>query len=358
MGGGTPSGDPARTLPTGILAVMLDAGVRVLDDPDPLFAELIAAVKASLLDLGHEASGSDAALTLAIGRPGRYRLAEARRDGPVVVWTGEPLPSRAARSHGGGAPGASARALRRVRRSLGPLIRGVPLPAALEDRRVAMTTARLVAANLDELRVADRVRARIVVTSRDRAARLADAGIASIAVPFGYHPQHAGPLATGGTRDHPLVMLGSPARHTRRARLAARMVESAGPDLLVCHAIWGDERAALLRRTAVVVDVHRVPGNFVGLRLLLGIAAGAVVVTEPMTDPYPFAPGVHYVEAVESDLLRVARSLVGDDARRLAIVEAGQRLLATELTMERSVARVIGSTGDLDEMGGVGEPSG
>jgi hypothetical protein len=77
-----------------------------------------------------------------------------------------------------------------------------------------------------------------------------------------------------------------------------------------------------------------------------------------MTDPYPFAPGVHYVEAVESDLLRVARSLVGDDARRLAIVEAGQRLLATELTMERSVARVIGSTGDLDEMGGVGEPSG
>jgi hypothetical protein len=140
-------------------------------------------------------------------------------------------------------------------------------------------------------------------------------------------------------------MIGSPARHTRRARLVARLVASTGPDLLVCHDTWGARRAALLRRTRVIVDIHRVPGNFVGMRLLLALAAGAVVITEPMTDPHPFVPGVHYVEAPVDGLLDAAQLVLADGDRHQAIVAAGQRLLTTDLSMERSVARVLAAAG-------------
>ena len=64
-----------------------------------------------------------------------------------------------------------------------------------------------------------------------------------------------------------------------------------GRGLRVVEGVWGHDREVLLRRTRVVLDVHRIPGNFVGLRLLLSLAAGAALVTEPMTDPYPFMPG-------------------------------------------------------------------
>ena len=105
--------------------------------------------------------------------------------------------------------------------------------------------------------------------------------------------------------------------------------------------MWGSERAALLRRTRVVVDIHRIPGNFVGLRLLLTLAAGAVLVTEPMTDPWPFIPGVHYLEAQASDLLDVACLVAEDDVRRVRLVEAGQAFLGDSLTMQASLGRVL-----------------
>jgi hypothetical protein len=160
-------------------------------------------------------------------------------------------------------------------------------------------------------------------------------------VPFGYHVLHAGPLTRGGPREQPLTMIGSPARHTRRARIVEGMARAAGPELRITHAAWGDDRSRLLRGTKVVLDVHRVPGNFVGIRLLLALAAGAAVVTEPMTDPWPFVPGVHHVEAPLEGLLDAARALAADDPRRDAMVAAGQELLSTRLTMASSVAAVV-----------------
>ena len=163
-------------------------------------------------------------------------------------------------------------------------------------------------------------------------------------MPFGYHERHAGPMtaADAGPRDLPMLMLGSRAGHTRRARRVDGLVRSeAGRDLTIVEGVWGSERAALLRRTRVVVDIHRIPGNFVGLRLLLTLAAGAVLVTEPMTDPWPFIPGVHYLEAQASDILGVACALAEDDVRRVRLVEAGQALLRGSLTMQASLGRVL-----------------
>ena len=203
---------------------------------------------------------------------------------------------------------------------------------------------RLLRANLDELARAAAVGATLVVTSRDRAETLASFDLAASVVPFGYHERHAGPLASPSTgpRDIPLLLLGSRAGHTRRAGTLDALRQSASAtDLRVVEGAWGGERARLLRRTRVVVDVHRIPGNFVGLRLLLSLAAGAAIVTEPMTDPWPFVPGVHHVEAPAADLLAVAADLAADEPRRRRLVDAGQALLRDELTMGASLLTVL-----------------
>lgn len=90
-----------------------------------------------------------------------------------------------------------------------------------------------------------------------------------------------------------------------------------------------------------MLDVHRVPGNFVGLRLLLALAAGAVLATEPLDDPRPFVPGVHYVEAPLPELPAAISAMLANEPMRRRIADAGQAFVSTDLTMERSLAAVL-----------------
>src|SRR4051794_16144715 len=266
-------------------------------DRDPLFADLIAAVAAAARDRGIEPIdvlrpvdidelGLDQLLL--VGRPGRFRPFLPRHVSvPTTVWTGEPLPPP------GRLTGATGRAhlVRRVARPAGATLRSIRLPGNLDRRRVAVTTDRLTGANLHELLMAVDAGADIVVTSRDRTATLATWGITARTVPFGYHACHAGAMTPpeAAPRDIPLLLLGSRAGHTRRAAAVDRLrANGALHGLRVEEASWGAERDALLRQTRVMLDVHRVPGNFVGLRLLLSLAAGVALVSEPMTDPWPF----------------------------------------------------------------------
>ena len=329
-------------------------------DPDPLFADLIEGVRAAAGELGIETGDVDTSpdaasidWLLLIGRPGRYRtLLEASAFPPRIVWAGEPLPGASTQTGSSAGSPAKSRTsrssiVRRLVRPMGASLRRVPLPAPLDRRRVAIATERLVRANLEELAMAAADGARLVVTSRDRGATLASYGLPASVVPFGYHARHAGSLTPAGigARDVALLMLGSRGTHTRRARevggLLAGHAGRAGCDLQIVEGVWGVEREALLRRTRVLVDVHRVRGNFVGLRLVLALAAGVVVVTEPMTDPFPFVPGVHYIEASTPELLGVASDLAADATRRAVIVEAGHDLLRGELAMRESLRRVL-----------------
>jgi hypothetical protein len=60
-----------------------------------------------------------------------------------------------------------------------------------------------------------------------------------------------------------------------------------------------------------------------------------------MTDPSPFVPGVHFVEAPLEGLLGAGLALLDDEARRREIVAAGQALLHTDLSMASSLRRVL-----------------
>jgi len=59
------------------------------------------------------------------------------------------------------------------------------------------------------------------------------------------------------------------------------------------------------------------------------------------TDPRPFVPGVTHLEVPADRLLVTARELAADEARRAAIVRAGQALLSGELRLTSSVAALV-----------------
>jgi hypothetical protein len=196
----------------------------------------------------------------------------------------------------------------------------------------------------DNLRAAVRLAglAEFVVTSRDGAEILSAAGVQSRTVPFGFTPKLHGPLTLEGPRDiETLVLGGFSGPRSRRRRRIVEALRRSGLRVTLADGVWGEERNLLLRRSRVVLQVHRFPGTFIGSRLLLAIAAGAVVVTEPMTDPYPFVPDVHFVQAPLESLLAETRALLADEDRRRRIALAGQELLAGDLSMTRCLNQVL-----------------
>jgi hypothetical protein len=100
---------------------------------------------------------------------------------------------------------------------------------------------------------------------------------------------------------------------------------------------YGVERGALLRQARVVVDVHRIPGNHPGFRWIVASAAGAAVVTEPLTSPEPLVPGVHYLETATGALAQAVERLLADEPARRRLVDAAQELLAGDLHMRRQL---------------------
>ena len=334
-------------------------------DDDPLFAELIDAVRATagrmgatVIEVRSPADEATADVLLLIGRPGRHRgLLEATPPGPRIMWGGEPLsvggaplPAAALAADPGDSAGASSRpkaSAGRRRRWAGRL----PLPAPLARRRADAFAERLVAANHRELAWAVARGAELVVTSHDRAAVLASLGRAARVVPFGYDVALAGaitpPDAPG--RDIPLAVLGDRASSWRRASWLDGPGRADGPDApdapRFLAGLWGEDRHAVLRRTRVLLDVHRIPGTFVGIRLVLALAAGVAVVTEPMLDARPFAPGATHLEVPTADLLATGRALARDEARRADLVRAGQALLTGELTLAASLAALLSPYG-------------
>lgn len=322
---------------------------------DPLTSSLVRAVGEAATDLGlatrpvrDPSEERTVDVLLAVGLPQLYdRLLEVPRVARRIAWFGEPLPRLHAADGDGDGPfgrrrlaGQAIRILRRPALRL----RRLPLPRPLDALRAAAYIEHERTTNLEAAVSRAGTVDAMVVTSRDRATVLAASGVDARVVPFGYHPALAGPIVHDrAPRDIQAVAFGSGLDwSSRRAQGLRRCAKQLGASrLVVARAAWGAERDALLRRSHVLLDVHRIPGNFIGLRILFASAAGAVLVTEPMDDPWPFEPGTHHVEAALDDIPGAVNALLGDEARRRRIVEAAQALMTGPLSMANSLRRVL-----------------
>lgn len=241
---------------------------------------------------------------------------------PTLVWHTEPLPP--SRASGLPRPGLNTREIAKI------ILRDV---RATDPYSNWWRLRRLASAGVPDL----------LVTSADgRREFLAEHGLSACRVPLGYDTSYGDDLQAA--RDIDVLFLGAPEipRHASAVKyLRRRGVELTAVGSWSSPAYWGDNRTRLLNRTRILLNLLRRPGEFSGLRLVLGMANGALVVSEPMYRPNPFVPGVHYAEATLGEMPGVLHHYLTHEAERKRLAASGHRFVTEELTMAASVERIL-----------------
>lgn len=186
----------------------------------------------------------------------------------------------------------------------------------------------------------------LTVSTLGRQEFLSEQGYPSQFIPLGAGPEHG---AEGdGVRDIDVLFLGD-ARVPRRRKILKHLGKL-GLDVTVAGSwkdprYWGQERTALLNRVKILLNVPRTEGDYSGLRLLLGAANGAMILSERLYRPSPFTPGKHYVEAEVSAIPETAHSFIDDvDARQ--VIASAAKVLTTTATRQHSVSQLLYAIAD------------
>ena len=182
----------------------------------------------------------------------------------------------------------------------------------------------------------------LAVSTRARAEFLAEHGIRAHYVPLGYMPVFGRDL--GSARDVDVLFLGD-CWFPRRRRILARL-HKRGVNLTVRGdfkdpALWGERRTELLNRTKIFLNILKLPTEFSGLRFILGMANGALVISEPVSDSFPFVAGRHFISATAEDLPGAIRYYLENESERRRIADEAYEFVTQQLSMERSVAQLV-----------------
>ncbi len=182
----------------------------------------------------------------------------------------------------------------------------------------------------------------LVASTPARQEFLAERGIDAHFAPLGYVADRYG-RDLGLARDVDVLFLGAPVPRRKKLlrRLQRRGVELRQMGSWFDPACWGENRTRLLNRTRIFLNIARYPGELPGLRLILGMANKALVVSEPIYNPGPYVPGRHYVSCTLDEMPGVIRHYLERPEERDRIAEAGHRLVTEEVTLERSVQRIL-----------------
>lgn len=183
----------------------------------------------------------------------------------------------------------------------------------------------------------------VFVSNLSKKEFLARQGVRAEFAPVGYHPLMGEDL--GASRDIDVVFLGT-VNLTRREKIlefVQRELAPRGLELVLAgEGCFGDRRSELLNRARVSLSLASHPNETQGLRFLMSMGCGALVVSEPLYDPAPFRAGEHFVEAGVLEMPRVIASYLSREAERRAVVRSARDFITLELTMGESMKRIMG----------------
>lgn len=176
--------------------------------------------------------------------------------------------------------------------------------------------------------------------------RLAREGIEAIVVPRGYHPRYGERRRV--ERDIAAVWLGK-MRSRRRRRIVYGLrdrLSELGLEMRIHDGedrpfIYGEARTALLNRAKIVVNVHVRPTDEISIRHYVAMANGAVVLSEPNCNSYPFRAGTHYLESEPGRFADVILDIESYPRRREEIAARAEALITEELSLTNSVATLL-----------------
>ncbi|MGE0683717.1 MAG: glycosyltransferase [Candidatus Binatia bacterium] len=182
----------------------------------------------------------------------------------------------------------------------------------------------------------------LLAPTLDRYEFLIERDISAYWAPLGYDPSRGYDM--GLPRDIDVLFLGT-LDIPRRKRIIKHL-RRGGVDLLTMGSrfdptCWGEDRTRLLNRTKIFLNISRGPGQLPDTRLILGMANRALVISEPIYNPAPYVPGKHYISAAIEDLPEMIAYYLTHDYERERIANEGHRLVTQEVTMARSVSRIL-----------------
>lgn len=176
---------------------------------------------------------------------------------------------------------------------------------------------------------------------------LAALRVPSLVVPRGYHPSYGASLNL--ERDIAAIWMGK-LRTRRRSRAIywlKEQLERRGQSMHVYDGqenpfIYGSRRTEILNRSWFVLNVFfSGPQDELSIRFFIAGANGAVVLTEPGKNRYPFVHGRHLVESPVEEMPEKVAYYLDHREEWAAISRNMLVLLQNELTLERTIARLI-----------------
>ncbi len=170
---------------------------------------------------------------------------------------------------------------------------------------------------------------------------LGQMGIPNEYAPLGYHRL----WGTNQRRDRDIdvVFLGRVKRTGRRPllRRIERQLAAAGVRLVVVEGgCTGEARTDLLNRSRISLDLAQNTWEMPVLRTLIGMACGALVVSNCTVDPYPFCRE-HLVLSDSDSLARVILEVLRHEPARRERAETAYHHLTTAMAWHPVVSRVL-----------------
>ena len=169
-------------------------------------------------------------------------------------------------------------------------------------------------------------------------------GISAELVPFGYHTRFG--ADRGVSRDVDVLFLGR-AKIRRRQRLLEQLRGTLGRHgrrlQVVEGGCFGETRTKTLNRALISVNLTNYPWEVPGIRFLMSMACGALVVTEHLGDSSPFRDGEHFISARAEELPDVILRLLEDDTDRQRVADTARRYVIERLPLRHSVTRLLDS---------------
>jgi Glycosyl transferases group 1 len=172
-------------------------------------------------------------------------------------------------------------------------------------------------------------------------------GIDSVIVPRGYHPSYGKQLNL--KRDIPLVWMGK-MRTRRRRKILINLfseMKKHGKEMKIFDGvnnpfIFGETRTEILNRTWFVANVFfSGPTDELSIRFFISGANGAVIITEPGLNKYPFIPGTHLVEAPVSEMTDKILYYLDHPHEWQEISHNMRSLIQNELTLRKSINQLL-----------------
>jgi hypothetical protein len=178
-------------------------------------------------------------------------------------------------------------------------------------------------------------------SNQTRVRFLRSRGVAAEMLPVGYHPGWGQDRQL--KRDIDVLFLGEIGVGPRGEMMRSLRKELArrGRTLTLARGVYGEERDVLISRSRIMLSTLRVPHDMAGMRMLLGMGCGTLVISEPCEDTGAFRPGEHFVMAEIEGLPAVIEHYLTHEEARQMIARQGHRFVTEELTLEQGMRRML-----------------